>query len=647
MNRKIIIYFITILYSAIGCYEVFANNTVEPNSKYKDEYGVLKQHLNTLNVYLEKGVFYADLEVYKEHEIFDDKNLNLFATESVYHHFFRQLTYLEAGTLVPNGKDYKKIPTTNIKIKASSSANVFYDDSKHSEISFTNLKKGHKTYFKYKVKFQDVRMLQNIMLQDNLPTELFKLTLNIPTGLTIHDEIINEQTFNNVKKSIQSSKNKTTIIWEAQDIPAIKFLPHVPSQLFNVAHLSIRLGQYKKSETDNPITFLTTPKDLSIYLHSFVKDINKTTDPTITSVVNELCKNITTPYDKAEAIYNWVQQNIRYIAYEDSLGGFIPREASLIIKRKFGDCKDMSSLLKVMCESAGIDAKYTWIGTDILPYSIAKTPVPSVFNHMICAVKINNEWLFLDATDNEIPFGFIPSNLQGKEAFIYNDDLNFIIYKLPFESSNKHTLIDTTFATIDNTSLVGKTTTYAQGSIAWDFRMSLKYESAKNYDKKIYNFIKRGNNKFTLDKYEYNLDKLEDKGLVITSNFTIPNYISSYNQNYFINLNLSRPLDGINFELKDRKIPIYFDGVKQLKHITILELPKGYKVKQLPPNIEEKYKNIGSVQINYKQIDQQLIFNHTIVIDNPIIDHKDFETLKNMVQLIQSNYKETIEIYKN
>lgn len=646
MNKKIFIYLLTTLLFHLERNEVLAQTDEERFKLYKDEVGVLTQNYNTLNVYMEKGKLMADLEVSKVHLIIDDQKLASFATESVYHNYFRQLESLEAGTMIPSGKDYKKIPTNNIKVKASISESVFFDDSKHSEISFTNLQKGNRTYFKYKVNFTDVHMLQNIMLQDIMPTEHFKLTVNIPSGMTIHDVIINKQTFNNLTKTVKSTKNKTTITWEANNIPAIKFQTMLPSQFYNIAHLSLRLGDFKNPQTGQQETFLTTPKDLSKYLNNFVKDINQTTDPALVAKVKEICKDATTEQDKAKSIYNWVQNNVRYIAYEDSLGGFIPREASLIFKRKFGDCKDMTSLLKVMCNTAGLDARYTWIGTDNLPYEINQTPVPSAFNHMICAVKVNGQWTFLDATDTEIPYGFIPANLQGKEAFIYSEDLNFIIYPLPTEPSKNHILVDTTFASINNDILSGKIRVYAQGSIAWEFRTSLKYESAKNYEKKFYNYLIRGNNKFNLVNFEYTLDSLENKDLKISGNYELPDYVSKYDQNYYVNLNFIRPFERLNFEVADRKVPIFLDGVKQLKLVTILEIPEGYKVSQLPTNMDQKYPKLGSVNFAYQNNGKQIVFNNTIILDEAIIYPAQFESLNKMVQIIQKNYKETIELTK-
>ena len=76
------------------------------------------------------------------------------------------------------------------------------------------------------------------------------------------------------------------------------------------------------------------------------------------------------PTDEAKArrIYKWVQQNIKYVAFEDGMEGFIPRDASLVCSRRYGDCKDMASILTKMLQYSGVEACFVWIGTRSLPY---------------------------------------------------------------------------------------------------------------------------------------------------------------------------------------------------------------------------------------------------------------------------------------
>src|SRR5690606_2607375 len=97
------------------------------------------------------------------------------------------------------------------------------------------------------------------------------------------------------------------------------------------------------------------------------------------------------------------------------------REAHLVCQRKYGDCKDMASLLVTMCKEAGLKAFYTWIGTRSKPYKYQETPLPVADNHMICTIELDGKFIFLAGTGVNIPFGIPPYNLQGKDALVHID----------------------------------------------------------------------------------------------------------------------------------------------------------------------------------------------------------------------------------
>src|SRR5690242_9074625 len=98
--------------------------------------------------------------------------------------------------------------------------------------------------------------------------------------------------------------------------------------------------------------------------------------------LTQITQGKTTDADKIKAIYYWVQDNIRYIAYEDGYSGYIPASAQEVLSKKYGDCKGMANLLTEFLKLAGYDAHFTWIGTRSIPYP-QNTPALCVNNHAI------------------------------------------------------------------------------------------------------------------------------------------------------------------------------------------------------------------------------------------------------------------------
>jgi len=133
--------------------------------------------------------------------------------------------------------------------------------------------------------------------------------------------------------------------------------------------------------------------------------------------------------EKIKNIYYWVQDNIRYIAFEDGIAGFKPDEASSVFNKKYGDCKGMANLTKQMLIEAGFDARLTWIGTKRIAYDYS-TPNLSVDNHMICTLIKDGKTIFLDGTEKFNVFGEYANRIQGKQALIENGD-DYILKTVP------------------------------------------------------------------------------------------------------------------------------------------------------------------------------------------------------------------------
>ena len=75
--------------------------------------------------------------------------------------------------------------------------------------------------------------------------------------------------------------------------------------------------------------------------------------PEIAAKAAELTAGKTDFYDKAEAIAEFVQQQIRYFAVEMGVGGYQPHAAADVFHGTYGDCKDKATLLSAMLSTRG------------------------------------------------------------------------------------------------------------------------------------------------------------------------------------------------------------------------------------------------------------------------------------------------------
>ena len=119
----------------------------------------------------------------------------------------------------------------------------------------------------------------------------------------------------------------------------------------------------------------------------------------------------------AEACFNYVQKNVRYIDVENGINAVIPRHCEQVLQNGLGDCKDMATLLAALYRSFGMEA-YSAISRTNSKEGKLDFPALGSANHTICALKLYDEWYFLDATEEVCKFGDPSIQILGTEVFL-------------------------------------------------------------------------------------------------------------------------------------------------------------------------------------------------------------------------------------
>jgi transglutaminase-like putative cysteine protease len=135
--------------------------------------------------------------------------------------------------------------------------------------------------------------------------------------------------------------------------------------------------------------------------------------PAIQALTDDLTRGMTDPRAQAEALYNWVAHNIRYVAVSIGEGSVVPHQAEQILANRYGDCKDHVTLLQALLAARHIDSVGVLVGANrrwVLP----SAPDNRVFNHIITYIPALG--LYVDSTSSFSRFGQLPEIEVGKMA---------------------------------------------------------------------------------------------------------------------------------------------------------------------------------------------------------------------------------------
>ena len=294
---------------------------------------------------------------------------------------------------------------SSAQYKSVSPENIFFDDSKVCYFTLDLSRKGKSATARFERTFHDARQLTQIYLDDTYFVRHKTVSLTLPDGY----RIVERRLTPNISRSTTTDKQgRPTIVYTVTDQPALKSEPLMPS-----------------AQTLRPLLFVVGAfKDAAdLYRWGHAQEQVDCSLPQQDSLIAAIIRGC--PSDKARiaGTLAWVQQNIRYVAYEAGQAAFTPDRPAEVVRKRYGDCKGMALLLKTLLRAQGFDARLADIGAgDHIDWTADEIPTPAAYNHVICVLFHQGDTLFLDATSRYAPFGFIPNSLQGRQVCVEDGD---------------------------------------------------------------------------------------------------------------------------------------------------------------------------------------------------------------------------------
>jgi hypothetical protein len=577
-----------------------------------------------------------------EEDLYLDESANYNSKKALNFSSFFELGHVEASSFTYSDGKYKEIEVTDFKEKDEINQS-FYDDTKSLNFIFPNLQKGSKSVLKYSENVKNPRFLSPFYFGDFSPIINNKVTIVADKNINLSFKEFNTDNLNIVFNKTEK-RNNTIYTWELKDIDKYDYDPNTPTYKKIFPHIVPIITSYKSNNTQTDLA--ENVSNLYSWYHSLVKDINQeTADQNLVKLVEELTANKPNDLEKVKAIYYWTQKNIKYIAFEYALGGFIPRQANEVFQKKYGDCKDNSSILYKMLDIAGLKGELTWIGTRSIPYNYNEVPTPIVDNHMILSYTDNDTTYFLDATGRYVSIDYPTSFIQGKEALIANGT-NYVIKKVPIIPAIKNAVIDTTVINIIDEDIIGKSKIDISGYNKMDCFHALENETTDEKIKAFYNAqLQKGNNKFLIKSFTETNKFDYEKNLIVDYDFTIHGYAKKLGDEIYVNLNLVKDLSAYKTK-EDRKNDIEYEHTNFFNYTTTLNIPEGYCIEYVPENVAFSNEYLTS-SINYTVTNTSINYNHKYSLNFISLNLDQQKEVNALIKKIEKAFKEVIILKKS
>lgn len=517
---------------------------------------------------------------------------------------------------------------------------LFYNDArvKYMDVDFPV--QGYSYIYELEKKYNDIKYFTSLYFNDEFPVIKKEITVTVPDWLNLELKEFNFDGNTISKTKTRDDRNGTTIYtYVMENVDAFYKEKKAPGRSYIYPHVLVIAKSFK--HRDKETMLFNSTADLYKWYKSLVDSMKDDTS-LLAAKVKELTASAKTDEEKIKNIYYWVQDNIRYIAFEDGIAGFKPDEAQNVFEKRYGDCKGMANLSKQMLKLAGFDARLTWIGTKHILYDYT-TPSLAVDNHMICTLFYKGKTYFIDGTEKYNSFGEDAERIQNKEVMIEDGD-KFIIKKVPASGSEVNKEIYNAKLIVDNDKLSGSCSKTYSGESKTEFL-------------NIFNSFENNKKGETLEKYLSGNDKnitakniktsdLKNRDLKLSLNYDldVQNKVSKFDNDIFIDLAYMDEYK--NFEFKDRKTNYELNYKTNYESNVVLAIPDGYKLSKLPESLNVNEEDF-SVLISFKQVGKEIVYKKQFVFKNAVVKKTDMAKWNDFNKNLKTIYNQQIIFTKS
>jgi hypothetical protein len=336
--------------------------------------------------------------------------------------------------------------------------------------------------------------------------------------------------------------------------------------------------------------------------------------------VDELTNGVTDTLKRAELIYTFVKNNIEWNGVND----IYAENPKTAFESKKGSAADINLILASMLEKAGFPVKLIILSTRDHGKIRTQYPMSKQFNYVICAVKVNHNTIFLDATEKYMPMGILPERcLNGTGMLLFEGHYSWVDIK---PKAKGKTSISTALTLDDSGILKGKLTIMKDGYDAFIFRQQYHAKSESE-------FIKDSFSSASLETSNVEFSNINDEGKPVKQilDVSVEDQASASGDIIYVNPFIYGQLKENPFKSDARQYPVDFGFPSEKLLLSQINIPNGYTVDELPksvifvlPDNAGKYVYSASRSENIISITSNLQINKCFYLPDEYLNLREF-----------------------
>ena len=598
---------------------------VIPDSVKKDA-SVIKRYENT--IFEVTAIDRASVKTHEVYTLMNDKHQGaLYFSE--YTSKFRTLEDVDIKVYDAKGKQINKYRKKDLRMEASGEGLI--DDGNRYSIFIPVATYPVTIEYIYEIRYKGTLFYPRYIPGHKVLQSTF--TAKVPKDLDLR---YFEKNIKLAPKVTEDDKFKI-YQWTGNNLPYIE--PEEGTASGESIHPSIVLApsRFKMDEYDGD---MTTWKNLGIWYNTLHKGLDELPEDRKVFMRN-LVKDAKDDREKARIIYQYLQQNFRYVSIQLGIGGWRSLPANFTDQKKYGDCKGLSNYMHAALKAVGIRSHVALINAQYNKEPLDPSFPMSGFNHVILCIPQPKDSIWLECTSKTNEFAVLGSFTENRNALLITEE-GGVLVSTPQSHASDNKFIVTTLIKLTAEG-AGQTVTTFRSTGEYKEYMNALIDEKKDDQKEaiVHGFGFRQPDEFLLQK------KAEQDGITeLQMNVEkIPEFIAG--NKMFFSPRLYKLSSGRMPKADNRKYDYYFSYPYAKTDTTVLQLPEGFTVDALPQAKEIKCQHASyNTKYWYEESKKAVYSTTSLTLNQMKIPAAEYASVKKFFDEIVQDDAQRIVIKK-
>lgn len=548
------------------------------------------------------------------------------------------VTNIQATIFDAFGNEIKKIKKKDFKDLCATDGGTVFSDNRYLYLNYTPTQYPFTVIYESEIETSTTAFIpQWYPINDYfLSVEKSVLNVNYPENLGFKKMEFN---FSNYKIN-KATDTSTQLSYIATSIPAQKQEDYSPIySIFPKVMMGLELFHLEGVD-GNAKTWKEFGKWYSDKILIGTTELPEETKAKIKNLVGDEKD----PIKKARIVYKYLQEKSRYVSIQVGIGGWKPMLANDVDRLGYGDCKALSNYTKALLNAVDVPSYVTLLYGDRNKHDVQSDFVSMQGNHMILSIPDGENYVFLECTSQDNPFGYQANFTDDRNVLVVKPDGGEIVRTKKYENKDNSQISKGNYSIDDNGNFSGKIEIVSAGT-QYSQKYHLETAQPTEREKRYKEYWKNINN-LKINKTTFSNDK-EKVNFTENAEISAVNYGAISNNKMIFVVNTVNQISGTIKRIRNRKNQFEIPRGSYDTDEIAVGLPAGFTIESIPANFELNTK-FGEYKTEIiKKDNSNLIYKRSIFIKKGLYKNTEYEEFRLFMEQISRNDNAKIILTKN